>query len=224
MTSLRGQAAGSQGAGEDARRAWQESMTLRLQELRAQMRPEDPAQLAARCGGQWVESEIRLRYWGQELAVSWPSLEASQLENGKPCSTFDMAMLLYYLATADGAALAGKWIGFRELPGGTFYNQAFQGYSGGPLARALSNRPAEFERAATGLNGTRVADLAPHAFRFLPLPRLPLAAALWPGDEDLPGRAAILFDASASHYLTTDGLALLGSGLTSRLLRAASSG
>ena len=54
--------------------------------------------------------------------------------------------------------------------------------------------------------------------------RLPLAAALWPGDEDLPGRAAILFDASASHYLTTDGLALLGSGLASRLLRTASSG
>jgi len=221
VTSLRGQAAGSQGAGEDARRAWQESMTRRLQELRAQLRPEAPTQLAARCGGQWVESEVRLRYWGQELAVSWPSLEASQLENGKPCSTFDTAMLLYYLVTADGAALAGKWIGFRELPGGTFYNQAFQGYSGGPLGRALSNRPAEFERAAAGLNGTRVADLAPHAFRFLPLPRLPLAAALWPGDEDLPGRAAILFDASASHYLTTDGLALLGSGLASRLLRSA---
>ena len=55
----------------------------------------------------------------------------------------------------------------------------------------------------------------------LGMPRLPLAAALWPGDEDLPGRAAILFDASASHYLTTDGLALLGSGLASRLLRGA---
>ena len=130
MTSLRGQAAGSQGAGEDARRAWQESMTRRLQELRAQLRPEDTAQLAARSGGQWVESQIRLRYWGQELAVSWPSLEASQLERGKPCSTFDTAMLLYYLVTADGAGLAGQWIGLRELPGGTFYNQAFQGYSG----------------------------------------------------------------------------------------------
>ena len=224
MTSLRGQAAGSQGAGEDARRAWQQSMTRRLQELRAQLRPEDPAQLAARSGGQWAGSEIRLRYWGQELAVSWPSLEASQLQGRNPRSTFDTAMLLYYLVTADGAALAGQWIGFRELPGGTFYNQAFQGYSGGPLARALSTRPTEFERAAAGLNGTPVADLAPHAFRFLPLPRLPLAAALWPGDEDLPGRASILFDASASHYLTTDGLALLGSGLASRLLRAASSG
>ena len=224
MASLRGQAAGSQGAGEDARRAWQQSMTRRLQELRTQIQPEDPARLAIHSGGIWAESEVRLQYWGQQLAVSWPSLEASQLENGKPCSTFDMAMLLYYLVTADGAALAGRWIGFRELPDGAFYNQAFQDYSGGPLARTLSTRPAEFERAAAGLGGTPVADLAPYAFRFLPLPRLPLAAALWPGDEDLPGRAAILFDASASHYLTTDGLALLGSGLASRLLRTASSG
>jgi len=221
VANLRGQVSGSRGAGEDARRAWQESMTRRLQELRAQIEPEDPIRLAIRSGGVWAESEIRFRYWGQELAVSWPSLEASQLESRKPCSTFDTAMLLYYLVKADGAALAGRWIGFRELPDGAFYNQAFQGYSGGPLARALSTRPAEFERAAAGLDGTPVADLAPHAFRFLPLPRLPLAAALWPGDEDLPGRAAILFDASASHYLTTDGLALLGSGLASRLMRGA---
>jgi len=221
VTSLRGQAAGSQGAGEDARRAWQESMTRRLQELRAQIRPADPTQLAARCGGQWAGSEIRLQYWGEELAVGWPSLEVGQPENGQPSSTFDTAMLLYYLATADGAPIAGRWIGFRELPGGTFYNQAFQGYSGGLLAQALSSHPTDFERAAAGLNGTPVAVLARCAYRFLPLPRLPLAAALWPGDEDLPGRAAILFDASASHYLTTDGLALLGSGLASRLLRAA---
>jgi hypothetical protein len=48
-----------------------------------------------------------------------------------------------------------------------------------------------------------------------------LACALWPGDEDFPSKASILFDASASHYMPTDGLALLGSGLARRLIKAA---
>jgi hypothetical protein len=151
-------------------------------------------------------------------------LQAVRLAGGQPCSTFDAAMLLYYLATADGTLPAGRWIGFRELPGGSFYNQAFQGYSGDPLARTFSSRPGELERAAQELGGRRLTGIAPFAWSFLPLPRLSLAAALWPGDEELAGRAAVLFDASASHYLPTDGLALLGSGLSGRLLRLAGAG
>ena len=62
--------------------------------------------------------------------------------------------------------------------------------------------------------------LAPYAFSFSPLPMIRLACALWPGDEDFPSKASILFDASASHYMPTDGLALLGSGLARRLIKA----
>jgi hypothetical protein len=48
-----------------------------------------------------------------------------------------------------------------------------------------------------------------------------LAAVLWEGDDEIAARAAILFDAAAGHYMPTDGLALLGSGLAGRLIRAA---
>lgn len=222
MADLRGQASGS--PVEDARHAWAESMARRIQQLRAELGGRQPAKLTARSGAIFEAGSIRLQYWGRPVEVSWPALEASFNDTGQPCSTFDAAMLLYYLVTADGSPVAGRWIGFRELPGGAFYNQAFQGYSGAPLARALQSDPTRFERAAAELGGQPVDGLAPHAFRFLPLPRLPLAAALWPGDEELPGRAAVLFDACASHYLTTDGLALLGSGLTGRLLRTAGAG
>ena len=36
---------------------------------------------------------------------------------------------------------------------------------------------------------------------------------------NFPRRRAILFDEAASHYTTIDGLALLGAGLASRLIR-----
>ena len=35
-------------------------------------------------------------------------------------------MFLYYLQTADGSPLKGKWVAFRDLPGGMFYHQAYQ--------------------------------------------------------------------------------------------------
>jgi hypothetical protein len=43
----------------------------------------------------------------------------------------------------------------------------------------------------------------------------------WTGDEDFPAACQLLFDASAPHYLPTDGCAITGSLLTRQLLKAA---
>ena len=47
-----------------------------------------------------------------------------------------------------------------------------------------------------------------------------MAVTYWRGDEDFAPQAQVLFDAAASPYLPTDGLALLGSNLVTRLLKA----
>jgi len=142
------------------------------------------------------------------------------VDENKPCSIFDSAMLIYYLHAAQGTSLADRWIAFRELPDGAFYHQAFQGYSGDRLARRFGERPEDFDLAAQKLDGWRLSALAPFAYAFQPLPRIRLAAVLWPGDEDFAARASILFDAASDRYLTIDGLALIGAGLAGRLLRA----
>jgi hypothetical protein len=138
------------------------------------------------------------------------------------CSVFDIGMLLYYLLTADGIDLADRWISFRELPDGAFYNQAFQGYSGKRVADHFGEDLEAFHTAVRQLGGFQLTALAPAAYAFNPLPRIRLALAMWPGDEDFPSRATVLFDAHADHYMTTDGLALLGSGLARRVIRASS--
>ena len=55
-------------------------------------------------------------------------------------------------------------------------------------------------------------------FAFDLLPRVSVAVVYWAGDEELPPNAQVLFDAAASHYLTTDGLAVLGHHFMHRLL------
>jgi len=208
---------------DQARQAWQESMSRQMETLRASIQEHEPAAVADRCGGSFEGDRLCLTFWGKPVGLSWPDLQAHQAPEVTPCSTFDTAMLLYYIHTADGTPMADRWISFRELPDGAFYHQAFQGYSGDLLARAFGDESKAFNGASRALDGWSLPALAPYAYAFQPLPRIRLAAVLWPGDEEFPPRASVLFDASASHYMPTDGLALLGAGLAQRLIRTASS-
>ncbi len=224
MAGLTDQASGAKISGgeaiERAHQAWQESMIKQLDRLREEIRQTQPGRLVENSGASLVNQQIRLAYWGQPVAISWPNLKATLLSDGPECSVYDEGMLLYYLRHADGTPPADHWIGYRELPGGSFYSQAFQGYSGDRLARAYGEQPEAYAQAARQLDGMPLPGLPGVAFAFLPLPRLRLAAILYPGDEEFAARATVLFDLAASHYMTTDGLALLGAGLVGRLIAA----
>ncbi len=204
---------------ERAHQAWQESMLRQNETLRQAALSRAPQTVADRCGGVYRDARLQLSYWGKPVSLSWPDLNARYEPDGPDVSVFDTAMLLYYLVTADGAELADRWIGYRELPDGAFYANAFQGYSGNRLARTFGERPQAYISAAQALDGLPLPGLPGLAYAFLPLPRVRLATVLYPGDEEFSARGIVLFDAAASHYLPTDGLALLGSGIVSRLAK-----
>ncbi len=224
MAGLTDQASGLKPTGgeaiERAHQAWQESMLRQLDSLRAEIRAVQPGRLAADCGGTLREQNIQLSYWGEPVSISWPELHVYRQLDGGECSIYDSGMLLYYLRQADGTPLADRWIGYRELPGGSFYSQAFQGYSGDRLARTYGEIPEAYSLAAAALDGVSLTGMPGVGFAFLPLPRIRLASILYPGDDEFPARASVLFDAAAGHYMTTDGLALLGAGLVGRLIHA----
>ena len=208
-------------AAERAHQAWQESMLRQNETLRQAALSRAPHIVAGRCGGTFQNAHLQLSYWGKPVSLSWPDLRAQYDADGSEVSVFDTAMLLYYLVTADGAVLAERWIGYRELPDGAFYANAFQGYSGNRLARTFGEHPQAYISAAQALGGLALPGLPGLAYAYLPLPRVRLATVLYPGDEEFPARGSVLFDAAASHYLPTDGLALLGSGIVSRLAKRA---
>ena len=204
---------------QDARKNWEESMLRQVEVLRSQVAGLPIAHIAERCGASYDKQTLRLRYWEQEIEIIWPALEARRAQDGQVCSVHDQALLMYYLHTADGTPMADRWATFRELPGGTFYHQAFQGYSGDVLARHFGSTPEKFAMAARTLNGDPLTGINEHAYAFMPFPRIRLATVLWPGDDEFPARGSILFDANACHYTTIDGCALLGSRLVQRLIQ-----
>jgi hypothetical protein len=205
---------------QQAHAAWEASMQRQLDNLRQEVAAQPAALVAQRCGAVFQDGAIHLSYWGQSVRIGWRDFQPVFTDSGKPCSVYDSSLLLYYLRISDGAPLADRWVSFRELPGGGFYHQAFQGYSGDRLARSLGNQEDLYIQAVRALGGMQLTGLSGLAYAFQPLPRFPLAALLWPGDEEFPARASILFDANACHYMIIDGCALLGSGLVSRLIKA----
>jgi hypothetical protein len=202
---------------EQAHRRWETTLITEIDRMRQALQRREPREVGERVAARLSDRAIELDYWGRPVRIVWPELSPRRI-GGDPLSTFDQAMLLYHLDVSDGTPPGVEWVAYRELPGGAFYHQAFLGYTGRRLASAFGTDPSRFDACAAGMGGRRLDGPSPYSWGFSPLPRVPLAACLWPGDEDLPPQAAVLFDVSAAHHLPIDGLALLGAGLTGRLL------
>jgi hypothetical protein len=180
-----------------------------------------PSKLALRGGCQRdADGSFRLAFFWQEYVISGDDFTVRRADTGEEPSSFTQGLILTYLATADGTTPSGRWIGLRELPDGMFYAQAFQGYSGNRLVRELQGGIETFRCAAETLDGEPLA-IGDAGYVFTILPRVRLAVVYWRGDEEFPSQVQVLFEDTTAHYLPTDGLAILGSQLVGRILKAA---
>ena len=141
---------------------------------------------------------------------------------GEPAHVAVVVLLLHYLLNADGAAPAGEWKAYRELPDGLFYAASFSGRAERPLAGAFGGSAAGLEafRSAARRAGGHALTLGDASFRFAALPRVDVAVLVWAGDDEEPGEARVLYDAGAGHYLPAEDLAGLGGQLAHRLVAA----
>ena len=203
-------------------------LARRTAELHDSLRDVDPRTLAKRTGSTYVpvssnQGSLHLHYWGRQVALTYPEFAARDERSGELLGPLDEAMLAYYFALSDGTPETGNWISFSELPDGRFYTQAFQGYTGDELAKAIGNDEQGFTAAAAAAQGQKLGSgdaLGDMAFTFRALPYISLLIVCWLGDEDFPPSYRVLFDDAVAHHLSTDACAILGSALTRRLLKA----
>lgn len=207
---------------------WVQSMEAQMADQREHLRAIAPPQIADNSGAAWTphsphEGTLALTFLQQPLSVRVPDyVVVGPGDHEVP--TMIQGLVLTYLLVATGVQRAGEWVAFRELPGGMFYHQAFTGYSGGLLSRSLQNDLDAFRRGAQAVGGSRLTALGDAAYEFRALPGIWLAVTYWLGDDEegFPPQARVLFDRSASDYMTIDGLAIIGSHLVRRILSHAS--
>ncbi len=200
---------------------WLDRLAPVVAEARATLRHVKPGKLMLRSGCERDDDgNFRLTFFWQEYVIAGDDFTVLRAGSGEQASSFTQSLILTYLATADGTTPSSRWIGFRELPAGMFYVQAFQGYSGGRLMRELEGGIEAFRRAAEALGGEPL-EIGDAGYVFTVLPRVHMALVYWQGDDEFPSQARVLFEDTAAHYMPTDGLAILGSQLVGRMLKSA---
>lgn len=196
-----------------------------LQKARQAVAQLDPLSAAARAGLSFeplgpATGRFLVPFLGTIYYVCWPEGTVRPAPGQAEADVTTCLLLLHYLHTADGQPMADRWIAFRNLPGGLGYEAAFQGRANLRLARAFGSDKAAFEAAARALGGERL-SFGDASFMFRLLPRVWLATVLYLADDEFPASVNVLFDGSASHYLPTEDLAVLGGLLAGRLIKAA---
>lgn len=201
---------------------WLDRLAPVVEEARSILQRRKPGKLVMYSGCERDgEGNFRLDFFWQEYVISGEDFTVWRAESGEEPSSFTQSLILTYLATADGTTPSSRWIGFRELPEGMFYVQAFRGYTGVRLVRGLEDDVETFRRGAEALGGKPLEGIGDAGYTFTVLPRVRVAVAYWRGDEEFPSQARVLFEDTAAHYMPTDGLAILGSQLVGRILKAA---
>ncbi len=202
----------------DPERLWVDKLEPKVAALRTDLAGMSPADIARRSGADLDGDRLRLAMLFDDYEVATADYVASRSDGGE-VNSFLQSLVLTYLATAHDVPPAQRWVSFRDLPNGSFYNQAFQGYGPDRLAKRWQFDLAGFETACRALHGSPI-DYGDAGFAFTVLPRVDMAAIYWLGDEDFASKASILFDAGAHLHMVVDGLAILGNRLVDSILAA----
>jgi len=201
---------------------WLDRLAPVVAEAKSQLQHVKPSKLVMYSGCEQDEhGDFHLTFLGQEYVVDGDDFTVRRPGSSKEVSSYFQSLILTYLVTADGTTPSGRWIGFRDLPDGMFYVQAFQGYTGVRLVRGLGDDIEAFRRAAESLGGDPLEEIGDAGYVFTVLPRIHVALVYWRGDEEFPSQARVLFEDSAANCMPTDGLAILGSQLVGGILKAA---
>jgi len=192
-----------------------------VKEAQAKLHTTDRAVVAERSGAAIDQGgNLRVEFLRREYVIDYAEWTVQRAEDGAAPSSFIQSLILTYLSTADGTPPIDRWVGFRELPNGLFYAQAFQGYTGAELMHNLDGDVTAFKQASEKLQGAAL-TIGDAGYAFQVLPHLKLAVVMWAGDDEFPAQAQVLFQESAPHYLVTEGLAIVGSLLIGQITKAA---
>jgi hypothetical protein len=197
-------------------RNYQQALDLACSMLK-EMDPEERAQKA---GATYTTrpngKEVLLHFFADPQSIQFPEMLFVATAN-KTVSLVTRVILLHYLIHADGTLLTGKWVGYKDIPGGLHYAGVFARRVTEHLARRFGRSADQFQKAGLRCGGTP-AGLGDASFTISALPRIPLQFVLWEGDEEFPASVQVLFDSSVDHYLPLEDAVVLGQMAAGRLI------
>jgi hypothetical protein len=210
----------------------QEDFLMALAIAQKEYKNMEPARQAERSGALWSPSgngpegsgTVELPFLGTPYVIQGPEGEVGyKKKGGKEPDLWEKIIVLHYFNTADGSALAQKWISVKEIPDSRLYLPNFEKRAEAPLLGRFGNSPEEIRDPARALGG-RQADVGDVSVTVPVFPRVPITLLFWKGDEEFPPRIQILFDQTIVRYLPTEDIILASQMLAFRLIGLAKKG
>lgn len=181
----------------------------------------DLQRLCARAGARpYPPKGLLLPFLEEYLLVDIPGrrVEVQAHADWRPVESDLLTLLcLVYLLHVGDEPLGGRWVTAKELRAAHFFKGPHL-LPLEPLARRYGEDLGGFRGAAAALGGTPL-EMGDAAYRFLAFPKIPVAFALWLGDEEFPANVSVYFDRSVEDHLPADALWGLVHLMTDALVR-----
>ncbi len=170
----------------------------------------NPEETALKCAVEYIPTKkaFKVFFLQEEFFVKFPSGEILS-SGGEKASLYVSIILLHYINTSNGIPLAGRWISFKELPGGQIYIEPFKKRALDPFLKTFGSSPDKFIEAASKIGGFHNKRVGKFSMVIPVLPRVPVNFIIHPGDDEFSASVNILFDAHAQGYLPTEDYAHL---------------
>ena len=166
-------------------------------------------------------AKVTLQFFSEPYHIQFPQIEFYS-PSKKVVSLVTRILLLHYLIHADSYPLTGKWVAYKEIPGGLLYAGVFARRVTEPLQRRFGKSAGSFKETGIRSGGEPV-EIGDASFILRAFPHVPLQYVLWEGDEEFPPSVQLLFDASVDHYLPLEDIVVLGQMAAGRLLHRSTS-
>src|SRR4030066_92433 len=130
------------------------------------------------------EEEITSNFFLEPHQISFPQIEFYS-PSKKTVSLVTRILLIHYLIRADGSPLTGKWVGYKDIPGGLLYASVFARRVTEPLVRKFG-RSAKWFKEIGMKSGAKPAGVGDASFILYVFPFISIQYVLWEGDDEFP--------------------------------------
>jgi hypothetical protein len=189
--------------------------------LKEKIQNHDFAAIAPGLGVVYLEEDgvraLKIPYYGNTVSMGHGGL--LQTEEFDP---WDEILLYNYIFFSGSKPLSGRWVGLESFPNSLSKRVALEDGCHRRINQVFAGAQNELEEACRQLGGVPVTDghNADLAYKFKPLPKMPLLLLFWDEDkeEDFASQTKVLFDESALEYLDLEGLTFVAEKLAENLI------
>jgi hypothetical protein len=174
-------------------------------------------ELADRSGSRYSGGHILLPHFETRLTVD---LEGKRiLWEGKQADETSSILALHYLAGCGTEVPRGVLVPFNQAEGGVAYYEAFKRRTIDRLAAEFGGSPGLLLKAGLTVGGMD-RELGTSSIEVRVFPKVWVTLIIWEGDDEIPASANVLFDSTALDILPTEDLAVIGSLVVAKLVKA----